>query len=174
VSKLEGRIYEVRLPDSSVLTVDPLLTQVKITAKQSIVGTAHGLCQDQQQVEPATTSCDGNTDDCHLETWRWEIIKIFKYYYTWVHGHHCMWHLPVQGNPKRAKNPEFFEVSLLHCIVYYQTNRLRPSRKFLEKFKIIFFTNFSRNYFREIREVIFLEFLYFDFIPHVFRVRWQV
>jgi hypothetical protein len=50
-------------------------------------------------------------------------------------------------------------------------SRLRPSRKFLEKFKIIFFTNFSRNYFREIREVIFLEFLYFDFIFHVFRVR---
>jgi hypothetical protein len=32
-------------------------------------------------------------------------------------------------------------------------SRLRPSRKFLEKFKIIFFSNFSRNYFREIREI---------------------
>jgi hypothetical protein len=55
----------------------------------------------------------------------------------------------------------------------FVVTRLRPSRKFLEKFKLMFFSNFSRNYFREIREireVIFLEFLYFDFIFHVFRV----
>jgi hypothetical protein len=29
----------------------------------------------------------------------------------------------------------------------------RPSRKFLEKFKIIIFSNFSRNYFQKIREI---------------------
>jgi hypothetical protein len=64
----------------------------------------------------------------------------------------------------------------LKCkITFYTVDpRLRPSRKFLEKFKIIYFLNFSRNYFREIREiqkVIFVEFLYFDFIFPVFRVR---
>jgi hypothetical protein len=35
---------------------------------------------------------------------------------------------------------------------WHVATRLRDSRKFLEIFKIIFFSNFSRNYFREIRE----------------------
>jgi hypothetical protein len=36
---------------------------------------------------------------------------------------------------------------------YSEMTRLRPSRKFLEKLKIIFFSNFSRNYFRAIQEI---------------------
>ena len=59
MSRLEGRIYEVRLPDGSILTVDPLLTQVKIISKQSQVGKTHGLCHDACQ-----------TSDCLFKAWR--------------------------------------------------------------------------------------------------------
>ena len=45
-SRLEGRIYQIRLPDGSILTVDPLLTQVKISSQQSHVTKTQGLCQD--------------------------------------------------------------------------------------------------------------------------------
>jgi hypothetical protein len=51
--------------------------------------------------------------------------------------------------------------------------RLRPSREFLEKFKIIFFSNFSRNYFEKFQKFEKPDlkyFLNFDFIFHVFRV----
>jgi hypothetical protein len=59
-----------------------------------------------------------------------------------------------------VKNPSAVAVSAARLDGYALTFghyskvmiRLRPSRKFLEKFKIIFFSNFSRNYFREIRE----------------------
>ena len=62
--------------------------------------------------------------------------------------------------------------------VVWARARLRPSREFLEKFKIIFFSNFSRNYFREIREirenrfkVIFVFWLHFSrFVPKFFRI----
>ena len=60
MSRLEGRIYEVRLPDGSILTVDPLLTQVKIISKHSQVGKTQGLCQDQCQ-----------TAECLFKTWRY-------------------------------------------------------------------------------------------------------
>lgn len=49
MSRLEGRIYEVGLPDGSILTVDPLLTQVKIISKHSQVGKTRGLCHLQSQ-----------------------------------------------------------------------------------------------------------------------------
>ena len=62
MSRLEGRIYEVRLPDGSILTVDPLLTQVKIISKHSQVGKTQGLCQDQCQ-----------TAECLFTTWRYAI-----------------------------------------------------------------------------------------------------
>jgi hypothetical protein len=52
-----------------------------------------------------------------------------------------------------------------HCIAAMMVfSRLCPSRKFLEKFKIIIFSNFSnfsRNYFREIQENRFKVFFEF-------------
>ena len=47
MSRLEGRIYQVRLPDGAMLTLDPLLTQVNIMAKQSLVEETQGLCRAQ-------------------------------------------------------------------------------------------------------------------------------
>ena len=44
VSRFEGRVYEVSLPDGSLLTVDPLLTQVKIVSLASQAGHVRGLC----------------------------------------------------------------------------------------------------------------------------------
>ena len=58
-SRLEGRIYQVGLPDGSILTVDPLLTQVKISSKQSHVGKTQGLC-----------NSDCKDSDCLFNAWR--------------------------------------------------------------------------------------------------------
>ena len=57
MSRLEGRLYEVRLPDGSILTVDPLLTQVKISSKQSQVGKTQGLCHHQCQTGLGDSGC---------------------------------------------------------------------------------------------------------------------
>lgn len=62
ISRLEGRMYEVRLPDGAILTVDPLLTQVHISSKHSQVSSANGLCQDQDE------TCQG--PQCLFSQWR--------------------------------------------------------------------------------------------------------
>ena len=62
MSRLEGRIFEIGLPDGSYVTVDPLLTQVKIIAKKSQIGKTLGLCQD---TDPAC-----QTAECLIRTWR--------------------------------------------------------------------------------------------------------
>ena len=62
-STLEGRMYEVRLPDGSYVTVDPLLTQVKIISKKSQIGKTLGLCQDS-----ADPKC--HSAECLIRTWR--------------------------------------------------------------------------------------------------------
>ena len=56
-------MYEVRLPDGSYVTVDPLLTQVKIIAKKSQIGKTLGLCQDS-----ADPKC--HSAECLIRTWR--------------------------------------------------------------------------------------------------------
>ena len=67
MSRLEGRIYEVRLPDGSILTVDPLLTQVKIISKQSQVGKTQGLCHSGDQCQSA---------ECLFTTWRYVCFRL--------------------------------------------------------------------------------------------------
>lgn len=54
MSRQEGRIYEVRLPDGAIITLDPLLTQLKIVTKENNIGNVQGLCH--QQPSPSTSS----------------------------------------------------------------------------------------------------------------------
>ena len=72
-SRLEGRMYEVRLPDGSFITVDPLLTQVKIIAKKSQIGKTLGLCQD------ADRACQSG--ECLIRTWRYVHFFIYLFIY---------------------------------------------------------------------------------------------
>ena len=76
MSRLEGRIYEVRLPDGSILTVDPLLTQVKIISKQSQVGKTQGLCHSGDQCQSA---------ECLFTTWRYVCFRLI----FWVRFIRC-------------------------------------------------------------------------------------
>ena len=57
VSRLEGRIYEVSLPDGSLLTLDPLLTEVKIISMVSQIGNVKGLCHDSNNATKPCTNC---------------------------------------------------------------------------------------------------------------------
>ena len=52
MSRQEGRIYEVRLPDGAIITLDPLLTQLKIVTKENNIGNVQGLCH--QQPSPSS------------------------------------------------------------------------------------------------------------------------
>ena len=76
-SRLEGRMYEVRLPDGSFITVDPLLTQVKIIAKKSQIGKTLGLCQD------ADRACQSG--ECLIRTWRYVHFFIYLFFENGYH-----------------------------------------------------------------------------------------
>ena len=68
MSRLEGRIYEVRLPDGAIITLDPLLTQLKIVTKENSIGNVQGLCQQQQRGFSGAASA---TKAGNLTAWRY-------------------------------------------------------------------------------------------------------
>ena len=66
MSRLEGRIYEVRLPDGAIITLDPLLTQLKIVTKENNIGSVQGLCHQQPSASPASLRFSSSSSEQNL------------------------------------------------------------------------------------------------------------